>query len=172
MEEIGVKGNWGFGASDLGASPQPLSGGEGLNYPSDSFVCEARPPYKTANKEIWWILKERAREHRRVQTEAEKILWKELRGSKLGHKIRRQHPIDVFIADFICIRKRTIIEVDGGYHLDPEQKQYDEQRTFILEQKGFKVVRFTNSEVENELGVVLKKIKSTLDSIPDLDRDE
>jgi very-short-patch-repair endonuclease len=169
MKENRVKRYWGFGASGLDALPQPLSRGEGLN---DFVVCESRPPYKTANREIWWILKERAREHRKEQTEAEKILWKELRASKLGHKIRRQHPIETFIADFICIRKSIIIEVDGGYHLNPEQVEYDNQRTFSLEQKGFKVVRFANSEVENDLHAVLRKIKSILDSIPDLDRDE
>jgi very-short-patch-repair endonuclease len=98
-------------------------------------------------------------------------MWQQLRGGKLGHKIRRQHAIDVFIADFICIRKRVIIEIDGDYHLNPEQAQYDKQRTFILEQKGFNVLRFTNAEVEHELAAILSKIKALLDSIPDLDRD-
>lgn len=101
-------------------------------------------------------------------------MWQALRGSKLGHKIRRQHAVECYIADFICIRKYVIIEVDGGYHLDPEQMQYDSQRTFTLEQKGFKVIRFTNNEVENSLGDVVRKIKFLLDSMPDyrLDKDE
>jgi len=178
MKENGVKRYWGFGASGLGASPQPLSRREGLNYPADNIndfvVCEARPPYKTSSREMWWILKERAREHRKEQTTAEKLLWQQLRGSKLGYKIRRQHPVEGFIADFICIMKYLVIEVDGDYHLDPEQKEYDDQRTFILEQRGFKVIRFTNQEVESKLDVVVQKIQSTLDSMPDylLDGDE
>jgi very-short-patch-repair endonuclease len=171
MKETGVKRYWGFGASELDASPQPLSRGEGLNYPADNIndfvVCEARPPYKTSSREMWWILKERAREHRKEQTTAENLLWQELRGSKLGQKIRRQHPVDGFIVDFICFRKSLCIEVDGGYHLDPEQMEYDQQRTFILEQKGFRVMRFTNSEVETQLVASLNKIKFLLDSLPD-----
>lgn len=165
-----IKEEWlGCGAGEKSASPQPLSGGEGLN---DFVVCEGRPPYKTSDRVLWEVLKPRARENRQTQTESERKMWQALRGSKLGHKIRRQHPIDVFIADFICVRKRVVIEIDGDYHLNPEQLQYDNQRTFILQQKGFKVIRFSNSEVENEFALVLNKLKALLDSIPDLDRDE
>ncbi len=165
MKEYLVKRYWGFGAGDLGASPQPLSTGEGL---VRLIVAESRLPYETGNKEIWEVLKYRARENRQSQTEAERILWQALRASKLGHKIRRQHPIDIYIVDFICVIKRVCIEVDGVYHLEPDQIQYDEQRTFILAQKGFRVVRFTNFEVESNLQEVLNKIKVLLDSLPDV----
>lgn len=150
---------------------QPGSQGEG-NDPGENFdglvVAEMRQPYKTANKELWSILKDRAREHRKEPTDAEATLWEAIRGSKLGHKIRRQHPIEVFIADFICIRKGVIIEVDGGYHLTPEQRVYDEQRTFVLEQAGFNVVRFTNEQVLNNISAIVAQIKYRLDSAPDV----
>lgn len=177
MEKV-VKRNGGFGASVLRASPQPLSGGEGLSYPADSVegasdcvAFEGRPPYKTSDRIMWSTLKENARENRQEQTEAERIMWQALRGNKLGHKIRRQHPIDIYIADFICIRKRTIIEIDGDYHLTEEQQQYDSQRSFYIAQKGFRVIRFRNQEVETNLEYVLNNIKSVLDSIADLERD-
>ncbi len=174
MKESEVKST-GCGANEVDASPQPLSKGEGLYYPADSaeglcdFVAfEGRPPYETGNKEIWGVLKYRARENRKLQTEAEGKLWQSVRASKLGHKIRRQHPIDIYIVDFTCVIKRVIIEIDGGYHLDSEQIQSDNERTFYLEQKGFTVLRFTNADVENDLQTVTSKIKNLLDSLPDI----
>lgn len=62
------------------------------------------------------ILKEFAKENRREMTIAEKILWEGIRNKKTGYKFRKQHPIGDYIADFICIEKKPVIEVDGGYH--------------------------------------------------------
>ncbi len=90
---------------------------------------------------------ELAKEMRKGHTEAEGLLWKVLRDSKLGIKFRRQHPVDKYIADFICLQEGLIVEVDGGYHIDEEQKQYDEKRTRVLNTIGFEVMRFTNEEV-------------------------
>src|SRR5690606_38495472 len=98
--------------------------------------------------------------------ETEDILWQELRNNSLGDKFRRQHLIDDFIVDFVCLSKKIVVEVDGGYHSTPEQKKYDEQRTIILNKRGFKVIRFTNEEVSNNLQSVLQKIKSELKAIP------
>jgi very-short-patch-repair endonuclease len=92
-------------------------------------------------------------------TKAEAILWEHLRNSKLkGLKFRRQHPLDIFIADFYCHQKKLIIELDGGIHNIQEQKEYDEGRTFELEEKGFKILRFKNEEVINDIGSVLERI--------------
>jgi very-short-patch-repair endonuclease len=80
-----------------------------------------------------------AKELRKSMTEAEEILWKHLRNNKLnGLKFRRQHPLDIYIADFYCHQKKLIIEIDGGVHDTPEQEEYDNGRTFELEEKGLK----------------------------------
>ncbi len=103
---------------------------------------------------------ELAKKMRKNHTEAERILWEELRDHRLGVelKFRRQHPIDGYIVDFMCIPKRLIVEVDGGYHETEEQKAYDEERTKILNELGFEVIRFTNNDVINNLKTVLKTI--------------
>lgn len=152
--------------------PQPLSGGEGSQYPDkeesndedENIVAEMIYPYQTAKPEMWKKLKVLGREKRKNQTEAENILWQELRNKKTGFKIRRQHAIDVFIADFICIEKKVVIEVDGEYHNDPEQQNYDEQRTFVLNEMGFRVIRFFNNEVINNTKAVVEEIKRVLSS--------
>jgi len=92
-------------------------------------------------------------------TEAEEILWKHLRNNKLnGLKFRRQHPLDIFIADFYCHQRKLIIELDGDIHDTLEQKEYDDGRTFELEEKGFTILRFRNEEVINDIENVLYKI--------------
>jgi very-short-patch-repair endonuclease len=85
-----------------------------------------------------------------------------LRNKKTGHKIRRQHVIDNFITDFVCLPKKVIIEIDGGIHL--EQKEQDELRTITLNEKGYKVIRFTNEEVFTDAELVAQKIKEILDN--------
>jgi very-short-patch-repair endonuclease len=102
---------------------------------------------------------ENARILRKSMTETEKILWEKLRNNRLnGLKFRRQHPLGMFIADFYCHQKRLIIELDGGIHDIPEQKEYDEGRTFLLEEKGLRILRFRNEEIMNDLDSVLEKI--------------
>ena len=95
-------------------------------------------------------------------TTAEKILWEELKNSKTGYKFRRQHPIGDYIADFICIKKKLVIEVDGGYHNTMEQQQDDAVRTIDIENMEYSVIRFTNDEVENNTQTVMLKIKEIL----------
>jgi leucyl-tRNA synthetase len=119
---------------------------------------------ETAEKKYWKYLKEFAKSNRQNPTEAESILWEELRNNKLGFKIRRQHAIGVFIGDFVSLDRRLVIEVDGEYHL--ANKEFDEARTEFLNSEGFKVIRFTNEEVKGSLDKVLSQIKSTLESLP------
>lgn len=121
--------------------------------------------YETADPLLWEVLKTNARVNRGHQTEAEDALWQKLRNSQTGHKIRRQHPIGTYIADFICLNKRLIIEVDGGYHL--ENQQNDSIRTAALNQLGFNVIRFSNEEVLNNINLVAEKITSELNNRPD-----
>ncbi|HET6989849.1 MAG TPA: DUF559 domain-containing protein, partial [Bacteroidia bacterium] len=156
------KGEGGKNTSS-GAEGQGLYGaGDMSDNTEDNIVAEMIEPYMTANSELWKKLKALARDNRKNPTEAENILWEELRNRKTGFKIRRQHAIDVFIADFICIEKKVVIEVDGEYHNDPEQKEYDEQRTFVLNNLGFKVIRFFNNEVIKNTKAVVEKIKTEL----------
>lgn len=102
---------------------------------------------------------ERAKELRREMTPTEKILWKELRTNKLnGLHFRRQQIVDRFIVDFYCHQHELIVEVDGGIH--DFQKELDAEREAYLNERGFRIIRFRNEEVENDLQSVLKKILS------------
>jgi very-short-patch-repair endonuclease len=105
-----------------------------------------------------------AKSLRANMTEAETVLWSKLRNSLLGgYKFRRQHPIDQFIADFYCHQKRVVVELDGGVHLHPDRKAYDEGRTAELERWDIGVIRFKNEEVLEEMDKVLKCIKEFCD---------
>ncbi len=104
---------------------------------------------------------ERARSMRKNPTEAEKKLWMVLRGKNLEvYKFRRQHPIGPYIVDFCCLKKKLVIEVDGGQHLD--QQDADDQRTHFLESMEFYVLRFWNDEVLNRTDDVCNTILQIL----------
>lgn len=121
------------------------------------------PGYVTADVVQWKTLSEIAISNRANPTEAETIMWNELRNRKLdGFKFRRQQPLYDFIPDFICIERKLVVEVDGGYHLKKEQKDADAQRDVALNAKGYRVLRFTNEEVINEKERVLKTISTAL----------
>jgi len=97
---------------------------------------------------------ERSKELRRGMTPAEARLWQRLRAGRLeGHHFRRQQVIDRFIVDFYCHRADLVVEVDGGVHLD--QAEYDREREQYLCGRGLKVLRFTNTEVNNNLQAVV-----------------
>jgi ATP-dependent DNA helicase RecG len=121
--------------------------------------------YQTARPSTYALLKELKNQNKKKNTQAETILWECLRNKNLNHKFRRQHIIDMFIVDFICLEKKLIVEVDGGYHNTAEQKEADELRTQILNEIGFKVIRFTNEEVIGNIDDVIKKINETLKSL-------
>ncbi len=124
------------------------------------------PKWQTARDSSYGLLKELAEKQIENPTDAEVFLWRNLKGKQLGYKFRRQHIIDQFIADFVCLEKRLIVEVDGGYHNLPEVQVSDEQRTQILKELGFKVIRFTNEEVINNIDGVLHEITTVLGSLP------
>jgi very-short-patch-repair endonuclease len=106
-----------------------------------------------------------ARNLRKNMTDAERLLSQHLRSGQAGGcKFRRQHPIGSFIVDFICIDKNLIIEVDGGQH--SLQAGADEERTNYLQGKGFRVLRFWNHEVLQNLESVLSLIYSHLEQNP------
>ena len=118
--------------------------------------------YKTADPFKYSLLKEFARENRKNPTEAESLLWQFLRDGQLGTVFKRQHIIDYYIADFISLRQKLIIEVDGGYHSLPDQLISDEERTEILNYWGYRLIRFTNDEVLFGIDKVLEKIKEEI----------
>lgn len=100
-----------------------------------------------------------AREQRRQPTPAEKKLWDAIPGRHLtGLKFRRQHPYDRFILDLFCVEYQLEVEIDGGVHTDPKQAAYDVERTEFLQAHGIRVLRFSNTEVMNNLPEVLKRI--------------
>ena len=102
-------------------------------------------------------VRNRARELRRDLTQAEALLWDRLRGGQLsGWKFRRQHPIGRFIVDFYCAEAGLVVEVDGGVHR--EQAEYDAVRTEMLEAEGYRVIRFGNHEIVEDLDGVLGRI--------------
>lgn len=110
----------------------------------------------------------RAKQLRASCTPAEIEMWKHLRESQLGVKFRRQHPLANYIADFYCHQVKLVVEIDGSIHKLQHIKEYDEGRTYVMEQLGIKVLRFTNEEVFSDIEMVLGKIKSViLNSTPD-----
>jgi len=125
-----------------------------------------RQKYQTARPSTYALIKELQIEHKKNTTQAEQVLWEFLKTKKLGFKFRRQHIIDVFIADFICIEKKLIIEVDGGYHNNEAQQEADKLRTQILNEIGFVVIRFKNEEVIDNTNTVLETIHKKLKSLP------
>jgi len=104
-----------------------------------------------------------ARLLRKKQTGAEKILWEMLRNKKLdGYKFKRQHGFGTFIVDFYCYASKLIIEIDGKIHEKKEQKERDFIREEVLIDSGFKVIRFTNDEVIDEIDYVINEIRKEL----------
>lgn len=102
-------------------------------------------------------------ELRKELTPAEKKLWAYLRGNKLnGVSFRRQHAIGEYITDFVSIKKKLVIELDGGHHLEPQEKEYDAERTQYLESVGYKVIRFWNSQVEMDVEGVVRAIENVI----------
>ncbi|MDD2622634.1 MAG: isoleucine--tRNA ligase [Bacteroidales bacterium] len=123
-----------------------------------------RPGYQTAAKESYELLKLNKKENIKKQTEAESVLWTCLKGKKLeGFKFRRQHIIGEYIVDFVCLPKQLIIEVDGGYHNQPEIQTADKERTLYLENSGYKVIRFTNDEILCDIDNVISTIYTELE---------
>jgi len=108
---------------------------------------------------------ERARELRKTMTRQEVKLWKRLRELReLGHHFRRQSPILSYIVDFECRRSRLVIEVDGTQHGFDDHRRRDSKRDGELQRSGYRILRFTNSEVEREFDGVLESIRLALES--------
>jgi very-short-patch-repair endonuclease len=96
---------------------------------------------------------------RKNMTLGEVLLWKQLRNRNIFKaKFRKQHPINIYIADFYCHEHKLVIEVDGEKHDDKEQIEYDQNRTDDLNNFGLKVIRFTNFQIINNINEVINHI--------------
>ena len=100
--------------------------------------------------------KHRAKELRKESTPAEHKLWSRIRNDQLGVSFRRQHAIGNYIPDFCSPKAKLIIELDGSQHQD--QHEYDEKRTKYFESIGYKVIRFWNNDVMNDIENVIRAI--------------
>ena len=109
-------------------------------------------------------LRDHAKAMRSQSTEAEQRMWQLLRAHRFdGHKFKRQVPIDFYIADFVCLRQRLIVELDGGQHAESES---DAKRDAYLRSKGFRIIRIWNNDLfTNEEGVA-ELILSALEAPP------
>lgn len=118
--------------------------------------------YRTATASHYRTLKANSRANRAAPTEAEQILWQALRKHQSGGRFRRQHAIDVYIADFICLSAGLVVEVDGGYHAEADQAAYDENRDRCFASHGYRVLRVRNEDVLHRLDWVLEKIQEAV----------
>ncbi len=118
------------------------------------------------DKPTWNVppkLRSNARALRQNATDAERILWSELRGHRLlGAGFRRQVPIDRYIADFVCHAARLVIELDGGQHFSSQGEQRDALRSAAIEAKGFQILRFANKDVMSNRAGVLETIAAAI----------
>ena len=147
-------------------SPLPTSPSRGVSPLPTSPSRGGDKPWRTADPSLYEQLKEHADRMRKKPTEAEAALWEMLRGKNLDAKFRRQYVIGDYIADFVCLKKQLIIEVDGEYHNSPEQQVMDRWRTNFLQSKGFSVLRFTNNEVLAAPEETMTIIRNALKYLP------
>jgi very-short-patch-repair endonuclease len=117
------------------------------------------PMYYGAKPELF----EFAKRMRYAPTPAEHVMWEILNTGELSqYKFRRQHPIGNFIADFYSHRLVLVIEIDGGYHLETAQKEFDIIRDEDMHRLGISVLRLKNEEVISGQETVMRKLKSTI----------
>ncbi len=106
-------------------------------------------------------IKHQAIQLRKESTPAERKLWSRIRDDQLGVTFRRQHAVGNYIPDFCSPKAKLIIELDGSQHLD--QEEYDEERTQYLKLLGYKVIRFWNNDVMNNIEGVILAIMNALE---------
>lgn len=144
------------------SAPSPLAGEEEFQHEAMTSARNSGEGYKTAHKNYTNRIKNLSRTLRKNSTPQEKKLWNILRNNQSGYKFRRQFAVDnKYIADFICLEKRLIIELDGGQH---NQSFKDTIRTFYLEDQNFRLIRFWNFEINNNISVCIDYIMNELNT--------
>jgi len=121
---------------------------------------EPEPDYFTSEPSLYPLLKSRSEEFIKNPTQSEMIAWELLRENRTGFHIRRQHIIGRFVVDFVNIKTKTVIEIDGDIH--DYQQQEDAERTQFLNSHGFEVIRFRNEKVIEDSDNFFLKIKNKL----------
>jgi very-short-patch-repair endonuclease len=115
----------------------------------------------TQSRKAAVLKRSNAKRMRREPTEAEKLFWWELRDRRLeGHKFKRQYLVGGYIADFVCIERKLIVELDGGQHA--EATEYDEKRSAVLQSLGFRVLRIWNAEIFTNMEGVIDAVLAEL----------
>ncbi len=140
--------------------PLPLAGeGWGGGVSAGAMAMdESTPSWKISSR-----LRSNARALRRNSTEAERVLWSELRHHRLGGAgFRRQVPIEGYIADFVCHAARLVVELDGGQHFSDQGEHADSIRSAAIEATGFFVLRFSNQDVMTNRAGVLETIAAAI----------
>lgn len=134
-----------------------------ISIPCSPFGGErSRPRAQHKGRDVGGVLTARARQMRKIPTDAEKKLWAALSKQQLGVRFRRQHPMGKrYIADFICLEKKLIIEIDGSQHAECQQS-YDAMRSAFLNQEEYRVVRFWNHDVLHNIQGVVETIRLAL----------
>jgi very-short-patch-repair endonuclease len=108
-----------------------------------------------------------ARDLRNQPTEAEKRLWRLLRAEQLkGFKFRRQAAIGPYIVDFVCFSHKLIVELDGPHHAEETSIKHDSRRTAWLSSQGFRVIRFWNHQLDEDIHNVVDAIVAALRDTP------
>jgi ATP-dependent DNA helicase RecG len=125
---------------------------------------EVRNRYETSHPSLYKLIKELQKERKNQSAEAEKNFWEQLKTNKF--KFRRQHIIDEFTVDFACISKPLLVEIDVEYGSTSEQQEADAIRIKILEEFGYKVIRFTSKEVLENIEIVIEKLAQELKNLP------
>src|SRR5947209_10431951 len=127
----------------------------------DVIVIERLPVSADMHKRLLAV----ARDYRKLPTSSEKRLWKVLQGRQIaGDKFRREHPIGPFVVDFFCPDSKLIVEADGPIHAS--QVERDHERQSLLEVCGYRMVRFTADDVEQDLETVLARVRASLTPQP------
>ncbi len=116
----------------------------------------------TADPTEYELLKENAKNNRKNMTEAESVFWSLVKGNSFGQRCLRQHIIGDYIVDFLFRKSKLIVEIDGGYHQTIEQQEDDAIRTRQLEQKRYRLIRFTNEQILMDTENVINQLKVSL----------
>ena len=120
---------------------------------------------QTSQRKTRALNRSRAREMRRTPAVTEKHFWNEVRDRKLsGFKFRRQYLIGPYIADYVCVERRLIVELDGVLHND--RLAYDTARDAFLKREGYRVIRFKNEDLLDDLSGALEYIRRELCATP------
>ncbi len=108
---------------------------------------------------------QRARRLRKEMTNAERKLWSYLRGDQLGVRFRRQAPIGPYIADFVCVKARLVIELDGPQHYTPEGIAHDKKRDAYLGERGLVVKRYKSEDFLRDAGAIVQEIRRSIGEV-------